>query len=474
MPEINDQYERLLQDVLDNGEPRQDRTGVGTRSVFGRQLRYDLSKGFPRITTKYVPMKPVKAELLWQIEGSTSEPRLRELGANWWAPWADKDGELGPVYGRQMRLSVLVQPVKPWIFEPPEIEPIPLNGIKHRGKDVNLRDTYGIGYYGDADFKDPNYSWLVNIWRQMIRRCYDPRCKSYKGYGAKGIHVDERWHCFANFQVDAPKLPDWVLKLEYPDQYSLDKDILHASNRYGPDTCMWASNTAQHVNTTTSAPILATTPSGDRIMRPSIGSFARNEGLNISAVHRCVQGLLRMHHGWSDFEKMVAPEGMVLRYNQVDQLARVIASLKHDPMSRRHIINLWSPAAIPFMALPPCHGVVIQFFVHNDGRLSCSMYQRSADLFLGLPTNIASYALLTHMLAQQTGYSVGDLIWTGGDCHIYDNHVGVVEEQLSREVIPFPRLRLRKRDSIDDYRMDDIDASEGYQHGGVLRAPVAV
>lgn len=151
---------------------------------------------------------------------------------------------------------------------------------------------------------------------------------------------------------------------------------------------------------------------------------------------------------------MIAPEGMVLRYNQVDQLAQVIASLKHDPMSRRHIVNLWSPAATPFMALPPCHGVVIQFFVHA-GRLSCSMYQRSADLFLGLPTNLASYALLTRMLAQQTGPGVGELIWTGGDCHIYDNHRAVVEEQLTREVFPFPRLRLRQRPSIDDYRKSD-------------------
>lgn len=470
---IDDQYEHLLKDVLDNGEPRQDRTGVGTRSVFGRQLRYDLRAGFPRITTKYVPMKPIKAELLWQIEGSTSEPRLRELGAGWWAPWADKDGDLGPVYGKQMRLSALVQPVKPWFFDPPEIRPVPLSGVLHRGKDVNLRDTYKVGYYGAADFEDTNYQGLVNIWRQMIRRCYDSKCKGYKGYGGRGVHVDESWHCFANFQRDVKSIPGWVLKLEYPDQYSLDKDILHASNRYGPDTCMWANRLAQDVNRVNSTPVLATTPDGARVMRPSIGSFQRNEGMSSSAVHRCINGLLKKHHGWSDFEKMVVPEGLVLRYNQVDQLAQVIASLKHDPTSRRHIINLWSPAATPFMALPPCHGVVIQFFV-KGGRLSCSMYQRSADLFLGLPTNLASYALLTHMLAQQTGYSVGELIWTGGDCHIYDNHVEQVEEQLTREVFPFPRLRLRRRESIDDYVLEDIDASKGYQHGGVLRAPVAV
>ena len=471
---IDDQYECLLEDVLLNGSPRQDRTGVGTRSVFGRQLCYDLSRGFPRITSKYVPMKPVKAELLWQIEGSTSEPRLRELGAGWWAPWADRDGDLGPVYGKQMRLSALVQPVKPWVFNPPAIKPIPLSGIKHHGKDANLRDTYGVGYYGPADFEAPEYHWLVNIWRQMIRRCYDKKCKSYKSYGAKGVHVDERWHCFANFQVDAPRLPDWVLKLEYPDQYSLDKDILHASNRYGPDTCMWASRASQDVNRVNSSPVLATTPEGNRVMRPSIGSFDRNEHLNGSAIHRCLRGLLKTHHGWSDFEQMTAPEGMVLRYNQVDQLARLIASLKHDPQSRRHIISLWSPAATPFMALPPCHGVVIQCYVSDDRRLSLQVYQRSADIFLGVPTNIASYALLTHMLAQQTDLQVGELIWTGGDCHIYDNHVEAVGKQLAQRIHPFPRLRLKKADSINDYRMSDIDASEGYVHGPVIKAPVAV
>ena len=125
------------------------------------------------------------------------------------------------------------------------------------------------------------------------------------------------------------------------------------------------------------------------------------------------------------------------------------------------------------MALAPCHAF-FQCYVSGDDRLSLQVYQRSADLFLGVAFNIASYALLTHMLAQQTGLSVGDLIWTGGDCHIYDNHVSVVKTQLEREVFPFPQLKLWKRGSIDDYQMPDIDASEGYQHSGVLRAPVAV
>lgn len=265
---VDDQYERLLRDVLDNGEPRQDRTGVGTRSVFGRQLRYDLSRGFPRITTKYVPMKVVKAELLWFLRGEQNISWLVEQDVHIWDDWADTDGYVGPLYGYQWR------------------------------------------------------SW-------------------------GGCH---------------------------------------------------------------------------------------------------------------------------------DQIKQLIHGLREDPHSRRHLVSAWNVGDLKEMALAPCHAF-FQCYVSDGaagGRLSLQVYQRSADLFLGLPCNIASYALLTHMLAQQTGFSVGDLIWTGGDCHIYDNHVDQVKAQLEREVYPFPRLRLRQRESIDAYHMSDIDASQGYRHGGVLRAPVAV
>lgn len=266
---VDNQYEQLLQDVLDNGEPRQDRTGVGTRAVFGRQLRYDLSRGFPRITTKYVPMKVVKAELLWFLRGEQHINWLRMLGVSIWDDWADDNDSVGPLYGCQWR------------------------------------------------------SWI----------------------GADG----------------------------------------------------------------------------------------------------------RAH----------------------DQIKRLIHDLRTDPHSRRHLVSAWNVGDLPDMALAPCHAF-FQCYVGGDGRLSLQVYQRSADLFLGVPVNLASYALLTHMLAQQTTLSVGELIWTGGDCHIYDNHVEQVKEQLTREVFPFPRLRLKRAASIDQYQMNDIDASEGYQHHGVLRAPVAV
>lgn len=266
---IDDQYECLLEDVLRHGEPRNDRTGVGTRSVFGRQLRYDLSQGFPRITTKYVPMKPIKAELLWFLRGEQHINWLRQLDVHIWDEWADNNDSVGPLYGYQWR------------------------------------------------------SWIDS--------------------GGKAI----------------------------------------------------------------------------------------------------------------------------------DQIAELIQGLKKNPHSRRHLVSAWNVGDLPDMALAPCHAF-FQCYISNDGRLSLQVYQRSADLFLGVPFNITSYALLTHMLAQQTDLEVGDLIWTGGDCHIYDNHVAQVKEQLERPVHPFPRLHLQRRRSIDLYRMTDIDASEGYQHGGVLQAPVAV
>ncbi len=265
---INRQYEDLLAEVLETGAEKTDRTGTGTLSLFGKQLRYDLSEGFPRITTKFVAMKSVKGELLWFLKGDTNIGWLKEHGITIWDEWADENGDLGPVYGYQWR------------------------------------------------------SWP--------------------------------------------------------------------------------------------------TPDGEHI----------------------------------------------------DQIAQVIEQLKANPDSRRIIVSAWNVAELEKMALQPCHAF-FQFYV-ADGKLSCQLYQRSADLFLGVPFNIASYALLTHMVAQQVGLDVGEFIWTGGDCHIYTNHIDQVKEQLSREPYPFPTLKLNKAASIFDYRMDDIDASEGYKHHPKISAPVAV
>ncbi|MDU0349727.1 thymidylate synthase [Actinomyces sp. MRS3W] len=269
-PGVNVDYEELLAEVLLHGVPKGDRTGTGTRSVFARQLRYDLTAGFPRITTKFVAMKSVKGELLWFLRGDMNARWLQERGITIWDEWAGADGELGPIYGSQWR------------------------------------------------------SWP-----------------------------------------------------------------------------------------------------------------ARDGGA-------------------------------------IDQIAGLIETLRRDPDSRRMLVSAWNVSDLDRMALAPCHAF-FQCYV-ADGRLSLQVYQRSADLFLGVPFNIASYALLTHMLAQQAELEVGELVWTGGDCHIYNNHLDQVREQLSRvpAAFPFPRLRLDRAESIDAYTMDDMDASAGYQHHPAIKAPVAV
>ena len=267
MTEIDTPYEDLLRDVLATGTRKGDRTGTGTRSVFGRQIRYDLSKGFPLVTTKRVHLKSVVYELLWFLRGDSNVRWLQERGVKIWDDWADEAGELGPVYGVQWR------------------------------------------------------SWPT-------------------------------------------------------------------------------------------------------------------------------------------------PDG-----GQVDQIAKVIEQIRTNPDSRRHIVTAWNPAEVDDMALPPCHAL-FQFYV-ADGKLSCQLYQRSADLFLGVPFNIASYALLTQMVAAQTGLEVGEFVWTGGDCHIYDNHVEQVETQLARDPYPYPSLRLAPRDSIFDYEFEDVEVL-GYISHPTIKAPIAV
>ncbi|MGH1551037.1 thymidylate synthase [Leifsonia poae] len=268
MTRIATPYEDLLRDVLANGAHKSDRTGTGTRSVFGRQLRFDLTEGFPLITTKRVHFKSIAYELLWFLRGESNVGWLRDNGVTIWDEWADQDGELGPVYGVQWR------------------------------------------------------SWPT-------------------------------------------------------------------------------------------------------------------------------------------------PDG-----RHIDQIQQVIDTLRTDPDSRRIIVSAWNVADIPDMALAPCHAF-FQFYV-ADGKLSCQLYQRSADMFLGVPFNIASYALLTLMVAQQVGLEPGEFVWTGGDVHIYDNHVEQVTEQLTRAPYPAPTLRFaRKPESIFDYRFEDF-VVEDYQHHPAIRAAVAV
>jgi thymidylate synthase len=276
----SNQYETFMRHVLEHGVAKTDRTGTGTRSVFGHQMRFNLAEGFPLVTTKRVHLKSIILELLWFLRGDGNANWLKERGVTIWNEWAHPEtGDLGPVYGVQWR------------------------------------------------------SW--------------------------------------------PK--------PTPDN-----------------------------------------PSG-----------------------------------------------------HIDQIAQVVDQLKTNPDSRRIIVSSWNVAALPEMALMPCHAF-FQFYVApattpgGKGKLSCQLYQRSADIFLGVPFNIASYALLTHMLAQQCDLDVGDFVWTGGDCHIYSNHVEQVTTQLERDPLPYPQLVIkRKPASIFDYEYEDFDVVN-YQHHPAIKAPVAV
>ena len=298
------QYLELLQDILTNGEIKDDRTGIGTISVFGRNLRFDLRRGFPAVTTKKLAWKACVGELLWFIEGSQDERRLAELThgtrdgvvtiwtpnalASYWKPKAKFDGDLGRIYGVQWRH---------WKSHIPEGEP-------------DIDDEYG------------------KTW-------FDP-------------------------------------------------------------------------------------------------------------IHK-----------------------------EIDQLSILIEGIKQDPNGRRHILTAWNPGELDSMALPPCH-VLCQFYVNKNKELSCHMYQRSVDVFLGLPFNIASYALLTHLIAQVCGLGVAELVISTGDTHIYTNHVEQVKEQLSRTPLPLATLKLNPDiKNIDDFSPKDIELVD-YKCYTAIKATMAV
>ncbi len=286
-------YLDALKNILDNGEDRPDRTGTGTRSIFGMQMRFDLTKGFPAITTKKLAWKAVVSELLWFIEGSGDERRLAEI----------------------------------------------LHGSRETEKNT--------------------------IWTDNAMADY------------------------------------WVNKR----------------------------------------------------MKRSKGDLGRVYGVQ-----------------WRRWRKPLIRINKVVLQNH-DQLLALIEGLKTDPYGRRHIITAWNPGELDLMALPPCH-MMSQFYVSN-GKLSCQMYQRSADMFLGVPFNIASYALFTHMIAQVCGFEVGDLIITVGDAHIYNNHFEQVKEQLGRKPLELPQLKLNPEVSvITGFTMEDISL-EGYTSHEAIKAPMA-
>lgn len=312
------QYLDFLQHILDNGQDKSDRTGVGTRSVFGYQMRFDLSEGFPLLTTKKVPFSLIKSELLWFLKGDTNIRYLLENNNHIWDEWA----------------------FKRWV-----------ESNAYQGPDMT---DFGLRADADPEFK--------KIYQEVKQ--------------------------------------EFCQRVLEDDDFA--KEFGELGNVYGKQWRHWE------------------TREGDAI----------------------------------------------------DQIANIIDQLKHNPDSRRIILSAWNPEDVPDMALPPCH-TMSQFYV-QDGKLSCQLYQRSGDAFLGVPFNIASYALLTHLLAREAGLEVGDYVHTFGDAHIYNNHFDQVNEQLSRQPLDLPTLEIGgEGKSIFDLEKDDIKV-KGYKAHDAIKAPVAV
>ncbi|MCF6515027.1 thymidylate synthase [Lactobacillus sp. S2-2] len=311
-------YLDLERYVLENGHKKEDRTGTGTTSIFGYQMKFDLQEGFPLLTTKHVPFGLIKSELLWFLKGDTNIRYLLQHKNHIWDEWAFKNY---------------------------------VNSAEYNGPDMT---DFGLRAEQDADFK------------------------------AEYLKQKE---LFCNKILE---------DVDFADRFG------NLGQVYGSQWRKWKTS--------------------------------NNE--------------------------------------TIDQIKNVIDTIKNNPDSRRMIVSAWNPEDIPSMALPPCH-TMFQFYV-NDGKLSCQLYQRSGDIFLGVPFNIASYALLTSLIAKECGLEPGTFVHTLGDAHIYNNHVSQVEEQLTRTPYEAPKLWLNPdKDSIFDYDVDDIKI-EDYQHHSKIKAPVAV
>lgn len=452
-------YLDYLSHIMKNGEEKTDRTGTGTISVFGYQMRFNLQEGFPLVTTKKCHLRSIIHELLWFLKGDTNIQYLKEnkvtIWDEWRQPWTEN------------REIVAVNKI--------EKQYEPYNGDFSYDKDAILDHFHGL--------------ILANLWEEIMRNCYDKNAKDYDSYGKRGVSVCKRWHGVMNFIEDVQKLPHWRYKTKDWNNFELSKDY-YGANQYAPDTCVW-SHKKEDVPYDW---IKVTKPDCEELI---IDGYS-NSSKVISSANLATSGKLTNKElkDWK-FEKINQPESPVLyrkkliddgdlgpvyghqwrswptadgRY--IDQITKIIEDIKNNPDSRRHIVSAWNVGELDKMALAPCHAF-FQFYVAN-GKLSCQLYQRSADSFLGVPFNIASYALMTYMIAQQCNLEVGDFVWTGGDCHIYSNHFEQVKTQLARKPRPLPKLIIkRKPDSILDYKFEDFEI-EGYDPHPAIKAPVAI
>lgn len=451
------QYLSLLQDILENGVEKTDRTGTGTVSVFGRQLRFNLQQGFPLITTKKLHLRSIVYELLWFLNGDTNSKNLEKHGVNIWKAWSKPDGSLGKIYGKQWCRWEKIELKKKQVFTKPEII-------------LESKKVAGVGYNTKIRNFDKRTQHFYNIWSEMLHRCYNPLRKHFNHYGEIGVFVDTSWHDFEQFFNDVQTIPNSNLKKAFPDDYELDKDYF-ATNKYSKDTCIWLTRKEQTINTSRNQLCIAKNPDGIEINTMDIAGLCRDHLLDVSSVYKCLRGERTHYKHWT-FQYQKFSDDVLPRLRIFNQIVDVIAGIKNNPDSRRLIVSAWNVGELDEMALPPCH-LLFQFYVANN-RLSCQLYQRSADVFLGVPFNIASYALLVHLIAQQCDLEVGEFVWTGGDCHLYVNHIEQAKLQLSRTPFALPSLNiLRKPDSIFTYDFADFEILN-YQAHPHIKAAVAV
>ena len=443
------EYQKLMSHVLENGVYKMDRTGTGAVSVFGTQSRYKLDEGFPLVTTKKMHLKSIIHELLWFIKGDTNVKYLQDNGVTIWDEWAGPDGELGPVYGHSWRdfggkVDKIIQP-KPRIRE-------------------DLRPSYlGVG---NGQGKENHI--LAKTWEGMMARCYDPNAASYNLYGRKGVYVCDAWLEFTVFAEDALNLPGWELKEKDPKQYVLDKDGLGNGFCYGPKTCQWVTSKENQLLKSDTIYTVRRIKDGKTFNFTNPTDFCEEHSLENKNFSDLWTGRknAKIREGYEFISMERIKTG-------IDQLFNVIEGLKNNPHSRRHIVTAWNPADGGNMALPPCHAF-FQFFVDDEDRLSLQMYQRSADVFLGVPFNIASYSLLLMMVAQVTGYKPYEFIHTIGDAHLYANHIEQAKLQLSREPLESPIMDINAAiKNIDDFKFEDF-ILKGYEFYPAIKADIAV
>lgn len=539
------QYHDLLQHVLDNGVQKGDRTGTGTISVFGYQMRFDLSEGFPLVTTKKVHLKSIIHELLFFLKGETNVKYLNDNGVRIWDEWQDENGNLGKIYGYMWRnwkcdsgeIISFERHNEDFIeHEMPKWDKLTPNGddtiigkrfyskktddyftvikLHKKGKnnyytvqfdksgyitnasranikngmvfDPYRKSTADRGYIGSAynEGAKPSYYYKAyTLWRNMMLRCYNKNHKHYHIYGGRGVFVQGRWWSFTNFLNDIRLLPgfyDWLINSK---EYQLDKDYKD-SNCYSVDACVFLD---KRMNISIRNKLYEATnlKTGYKELFLVKTTFAGKYDLNNELISNVIKGKQKSHKGWSFVEKQI-PEGRVYRRRAyIDQIKEVVDSIKNNPNSRRHIVTAWSPSIIPDTSksfsenvangkavLAPCH-TLFQFYV-ADGKLSCQLYQRSCDLFLGCSYNIASYALLTQMIAQVCNLEVGEFIHTFGDTHIYNNHIDQVKLQLSRKPRPLPTMKINPQvDSIFDFQYEDFELV-GYDPHPHIKGEVSV